>query len=365
MYPPKHRKASVIFLALPVMCAFTHMLDLTTNYMVNDTFGRFLLIWMAHMSYEVIILKYDPQATNDSDDWRARLKSAYTVLFDRNHQPPEKTNGNTNPSKHTYSTVNFLRYHVGKTVVLVLLTDMWDSLIEPPGTYLPGDFTPDKAVFFRRLPASLDLRELRIRFIFTLDWCIMKMFLYEIFHSAFAILFVGLQIDSAAEWSLSLFGSLAEASSVRRYWGKHWHNYIYHSFSSHIKIVTRSWLGLKKGKLHTRLLENTLVFMASGLMHTMVRRTQNEGDGDCWCITIWYTAQMIPIVLEGVVQHMWANVKMRCELQTDNGVNQMLEKLVGYTWVASWFLWCVPKYHFTKYTWEEAILRSRYPQAFA
>jgi hypothetical protein len=366
MYPPKRRKASVLLLTFPVMCAFSHMLDLTTNYTINDTFGRFLLIWMAHMSYEVIILKYNPQATKEGDGWKIRLKSAYSVLFDRNHQQsPEKGDSNANPSKHTYSTVDFLRYHIGKAVVLVLLTDMWDALIEPPNTYLPSDFTPDKAIFFRRLPASLDLRELRIRFVFVLDWCIMKMFLYEIFHSVFAILFVSLQFDSAAEWSLSLFGSLAEAHSVRRYWGKHWHNYIYHSFSSHIKIVTRDWLGLEKRRLHTRLVENTLVFIASGLMHTLVRRVQNGGDGDSWCITVWYSAQMVPIVVEGIVQHVWAGVKMRLGLRTDNRLIRMLEVVVGYTWVASWFLWCVPKYHFTKYAWEEAILRSKYPQAFA
>jgi hypothetical protein len=48
---------------------------------------------------------------------------------------------------------------------------------------------------------------------------------------------------------LSLFGPLSGAWSVRRYWGKHWHNYVYHSFSGHVKILTRQWLGFKGGRL--------------------------------------------------------------------------------------------------------------------
>jgi hypothetical protein len=366
MYPPRYRKASVLLLAFPVMCAFTHMLDLTTNETINDTFGRFLLIWMAHMSYEITIIEYEPQIAPINDGWKPRLKHAYSVLFDRNHQPSSEKEGgyNTTAPKHTYSTFGFLQHHVGKAIVLALLTYVWNTWIEPPNTYLASDFTPDKAIFFRRLPASLDSRELRNRLLHTFDWCIIDMFRYETIHSVFAILFVSLRLDSAAEWSLSLFGSLAEAHSMRRYWGKHWHNYIYHSFSAHVKIVTRHWIGLEKGRVYTRLIENTLVFVASGIMHSMVRRAQHKGDGDTWCVTILYSAQMIPIVVEGILQHVWAKSKIHLNLRVDGKTIGMLEMLVGYAWVASWFLWCVPKYHFTKYAWEKAILRSRYPEAF-
>jgi hypothetical protein len=94
---------------------------------------------------------------------------------------------------------------------------------------------PRLSFFFRRLSEILKYDELYDRTEIVFEWNIVKLWLYDSYHSCFAILYVGiLQLDRAEEWSLSLFGPLSGAWSVRRYWGKHWHNYVYHSFSGHV-----------------------------------------------------------------------------------------------------------------------------------
>ncbi|KAF2128169.1 hypothetical protein P153DRAFT_343390 [Dothidotthia symphoricarpi CBS 119687] len=363
-YPPDHRKLSLLLLALPITYAFKYHLDLTPNASVNDTFGRFLYIWFAHMSYEIAILEFSPSPANSIARKRGgRLREAYKVLFDRNHT--QRRQSTLGPQRrHEFSRLSFLLRHITKVITLYLAMASWYIFLDTPSFTMSSDYGFEKAFFFRRLPSSLNMRELRVRFNFTFQWCIINMLMYDTYHSIFAVLFVGCGLDAPNEWSMSLFGSVSEAWSVRRYWGKHWHNYIYHSFSAHVKIFTRGWLGLKRGRLQTRLLENILVFAASGLMHSLVRWMQDGSDGDIWCIAIWYTAQMLPIVIENVAQNIWGRVKEKLVITSNRSVRE-LERLVGYMWVVGWFMWSVPKQIHTKNEWTDRLMRRRYPVTYA
>ncbi|KAF1851344.1 uncharacterized protein K460DRAFT_270563 [Cucurbitaria berberidis CBS 394.84] len=359
-YPPQYKKLSILLLGLPVTYAFIHQLDLAPNWTVCDTFGRFLYIWYAHMSYEVLILEFTPPVGKEKEGWTARMREAYKVLFDRNHTQLAKTIS----TKHGYgSRWQFVAYHCVKASALYLAMAAWDAYESFLSTTRSVASTREQAYFFRRLASSsspLNTREMYFRLETVFDWCIISMVLYEAYHSLCAVLFVGiLRLDMPSEWSLSLCGGVAEAWSVRRYWGKHWHNYIYHSFSAHVKIVTRGWLGLGRGRLETRLVENGLVFLVSGLMHSLVR-WQQDPDGDVWCITIWYVAQMLPIVVEDVVQIVWHYFRQRVGISGDDRRVDTLETLVGYVWVLGWFMWSVPKYIHTSDAWAEDNFRGRY-----
>lgn len=121
---------------------------------------------------------------------------------------------------------------------------------------------------------------------------------------------------------------------------------------------------MKGGRLETRLLENTLVFAASGLMHSLVRWTQDGSEGDIWCIAIWYTAQMLPIIMEGMVQDGWVRLKKRLQI-TDGRALGVFERLVGYVWVVGWFMWSVPKQIHTRNEWTERLLGREHPVSYA
>jgi hypothetical protein len=358
-YPPKYRKLSILILAIPVAYAFTYHQELAPSYAFCDTFGRFLYIWFAHMSYEVTILEWTPPVVKENDAWRSRVRAAYKVLFDRGHQGMPNEN-----LRHTYSRREFVAQHIWKASYLYILQCIWATFL----TYCvvaPGPVSgPDKGIFFRRLPESLNAAEMWYRFEDFWHWCFINMFMYEAYHSVFAVFFVGLGIDEPSEWSMSLFGSVTEAWSVRRYWGKHWHNYIYHSFSSHTKILTRNWLGMKRGHVVTRLVENTIVFAASGLMHSLVRYVHDGASNDYWVISFWYIGQMVPIIIEGVVQTIWRQKKKELGIQ-DTKWLLIVERVIGYAWVVGFNMWSISKYVHTKDAWRDARMQKMYAEQVA
>ncbi|KAF2820632.1 hypothetical protein CC86DRAFT_116129 [Ophiobolus disseminans] len=360
-YPPKYRKLGIALLAIPVTYAFLWQSYLSASSSLNDTYGRFLYIWFANMSYEVTILEYSPRIVKENDGWKSRVREAYKVLFARAHS--DKTvKGQTVPAtrvpKHNYTKSQFLARHAWKTFSLFALQCAYGILTD---LYINADtvYGADKAIFFRRLPASLNADELWDRTDLVIYWCVINMWMYESYHSAFAVFFVALGLDDPQDWSMTLFGAMSEAWSVRRYWGKHWHDYIYHSFSGHAKIVTRQWLGMRHG-LARRLLENTMVFGVSGLMHSAVRYAQNGGmGGDCWVISFWYLGQMVPIVIEGVVQDLWARFKKQRGIEDTKWLVRA-EKGLGYAWVIGFNMWSVSKYVHTRNDWADKAWRKKY-----
>lgn len=397
-YPPLHKKLSIALLGLPTAYAFYHHEAIAPDFMLSDTIGRFLYIWYVHMSYEVVILEFAPAAQKDKD--KDKVGQAYRVLWDRNHAPfleakarelvrEEKrrdslqddddggqeaaqtvptlavttstaTTATTTTKRdvgtnHGYSYARFTRHHALQFIVLFSIITLYDKFRNY--TYIHSfafAMDPSPGSFFRRLPASLGRDELLYRAQCCWDWTVISLFEYELYYSLCALIFVSLlRFDAPSDWPLSLCGHLSEAWSMRQYWGKHWHNYIYHSFNAHTKILTRQWLGFRRGRTTTRLLENTIVFAVSGIMHTVVRWVQGSS-GSHWPITYWYVGQMVPIILESVVQHYWRMARKRVNTQKYGKSVHAFELAVGYAWVAGWFMWSVPKYNAAAAQWRIA-----------
>jgi hypothetical protein len=359
---PRYRKLSIALLAVPVTYAFIHQKTISVSTSVCDTFGRFLYIWFANMSYEMTILEYTPPDLKENDGWKSKLKQAYKVLFARAHTEFLTKGIPPRCKRHTYSKRKFLIRHAITACSLYIAQSLYTTLTSYYISSHPV-YGPDKAIFFRRLPDSLNAAELWDRFDLTIHWCIINMWMYETYHSAFAIFFVGLGFDAPTDWAMSLFGPISEAWSVRRYWGKHWHDYIYHSFSGHTKIVTRQWLGMRQGLLR-RLVENTMVFGVSGVMHTAVRYAQHGETGDYWCITFWYLGQMIPIIIEGVVLDLWKRAKFELGIKDSKWLGRA-EKTVGYAWVIAFNMWSVAKYVHTRNDWADKAWRKKYAKELA
>ena len=375
-YPPKNRKLAFMILCLPVCHAFSRMLDLTPWFTVNDTFGRFLYIWLFHMSHTFLLLEFTPSTTNKGDDgWRNTLQQAYKVLFARHPCSFLSSSSVSRESErkkrkgrrlHRLGRRDFCLHHTAKAGLAIGVMWVWDTYIDPL-TYTPS-FDFDRASFLRRIPQSLTRSEILARLTMTWDICVGDMIYFESWHSLFCILFVGiLRLDGAKEWELGLFGSLRDSWTGRRYWGVYWHDFVYESFSAHVKVLTRSRLKLKRGKAMTRILENALVFAASGLMHSLVRWVQTGGQGEIWCVAIWYSSQIIPIMIEEIVQAMWARSALRVWLQRRFGERNTgrLDRAVGYMWVFGWMFWSVPKYLIVRSSWEMASLERKYPDLFA
>lgn len=377
-YPPRHRTFAFFLLCVPTCYAFIHHLELTPWYSLNDTFGRMLYIWLAYMSYAFLLARAHPNIEQGTG-WKERLRWAGKVLYTRHlgeYYTPASTHQAVDGKEkdpdevavprrrrdpqHHLTRFAFCLRHLARAVLFLATNHIYDTHLTPPSTYPP-------ASFLRRLPSTLSPPDLQLRAMMTWDVCISDMLYFESVYSLFAILWVGIfRLDDAPEWSLCLFGHLADCTSVRAYWGAYWHDFINASFAAHGKVLARRVLGMdRRGK--RRLLENAVVFVASGLMHSLVRYVQTEGRGEVWTVAMWYGAQMLPIVIEGVVQRFWSRSGARERLRVRLGevVVVRLERAVGYAWVLCWMFWSVSKYLLTRHAWELEELQRRYPDLFA
>jgi hypothetical protein len=359
------------------------------------------------MSYEVCVVEFAPvlpQEKRNMGKWeqmKEKVRQVNKVLFDRNHTqifqkhehdlPPtsddvstaredtgeeqytatdKKTdepvvlsthvlNGVVLPKGHPhgYSRWKFVGYHIIKGTIchgLEALYNHYDDhfspLVVPPSVYMK----PELASYYQRLAMTPIYREMYWRLQLAFDWNVVSLWSYESYHSFFAVLYVASGLDEPHEWSTTLFGPFSSAWSVRRYWGKHWHNYVYHSLTGHIKCMTRGWLGMMRGAMSTRLIENTLVLLASGLMHSLVRWYQVAPSGEYWIICYWYVAQMLPIIFEGSVATLWSKLRKWLGFGADTRWLNALEYAIGYFWVIAWFVYSIGKYRQTRAAWAEA-----------
>ncbi|KAJ5021156.1 hypothetical protein J3E71DRAFT_186324 [Bipolaris maydis] len=359
-YPPATslaRKQSIVYLFVPLFFVFRYCEYISPKDDHVDTLARACLIWFAHMSYEVCILEFKPNVRPGPGETKERIKQAYKVFFDRSHSQyiPQAR------YQHGYSRWQFVCYHLFKALRLYAQQYAWEYYeyhVSPfhrdPDSYVKEDHIH----FFSRLPSSLHYREVYWRTEEAFSWNMPTKWLYESYHSIFAALHVALGIDGPEEWGLGAYGNLSAAWSVRRYWRHYWHNYIYHSFSGHVKCVTRGWLRMPRNTL-TRLLENMLVFFLSGLMHSAVR-WQVAPWGDIWAITFMYTSQMIPLVIEGGVIYCWSKARRSLGYGPDAKWINRFEYAIGYCWVFAWQFYSISTYLLVRDKWTDEKLAKTY-----
>jgi hypothetical protein len=91
------------------------------------------------------------------------------------------------------------------------------------------DFAPDKRGFLPLRPISP--RDITLRILITAQWIMGSYASLTIAHRIAAIFFVSvLRWDDSSQWP-PLFGSIAEAYSLRRFWGKFWHKLHFETFA--------------------------------------------------------------------------------------------------------------------------------------
>lgn len=211
-------------------------------------------------------------------------------------------------------------------------------------SWTQDDFAPPKQVFLRRLVGFSDIpittREIIIRMHFVLGRVLPDYLVLSSYHDILAIIAVSTNLNLPQEWP-PLFGSIAQAFTVRKYWARFWHLLIYRSFN-HAAASLSKLLGIRMPQ--ARYLNNAMVFVLSGLMHALVdwKMTETSGCG-CWGMAVWFWLQIFGIMIEEAVQKTWVLIEK--QFLTSRQILRLssLKRTVGYLWVLCWLFWSVPK----------------------
>jgi hypothetical protein len=213
------------------------------------------------------------------------------------------------------------------------------------GFTFEGDYALYKASILRRFVKQLlstsntppiTKREFAVRAREALGNSAPDYLILSVYHDVFAIIFMTLGFDESWEWP-PLFGQVTQAYSMRRYWSMFWHKLIYRSFNSHAAVISNA-LGINHKTVFSRIFNNSLVFLLSGIMHGAV--LWQFGVKCAWSASMRYwLLQPVALVLEGVVQFLWEKFRRRFLNCVRPGVLGVFERVVGHTWVVTWLLW--------------------------
>lgn len=159
-----------------------------------------------------------------------------------------------------------------------------------------------------------------------------------------------LRLDRPEDWP-PLFGSLSEAYSIRRFWGKFWHRLVVRPYSKFGKLFSRRIVGLRPHSEADRILVFFTVFCLSGVAHAFVAWWEL---GQCayWTRDIaWFGGNFGAGAFEMIVVRLLRSLALRmCWAKPWRQMSEtpFFAKAVGFAWVFGFFFWSVPKWQYPK-----------------
>ncbi|KAK2750563.1 hypothetical protein CKAH01_17938 [Colletotrichum kahawae] len=251
----------------------------------------------------------------------------------------------------------FLIRRVSKVGLLLV----FNSFVNEARIYLKSDlldFTPDKYPIIRPILSQIIFdcsrddcthdpvtqRQILVRTFTVLSWIWSNFLILESYHALLSTTFVLPGIDNPADWP-PLFGSIADAWTVQRFWGRFWHRIATPTLTTWTRIILRI-----KHDPQTTFEKATVafgVFFLSGIMHmTAAWRT---GEGYIHLDVMFFCANFFAIAIEIVVSRAWMQVVRRAKLKPGAEARVcMASRWFGYLWTFAWFFWMAPRWLYPK-----------------
>ncbi|KAJ6068824.1 hypothetical protein N7499_010711 [Penicillium canescens] len=165
-----------------------------------------------------------------------------------------------------------------------------------------------------------------------ITWSVVARILIDLNARIFAILCVGLGLDTPAD-SPPTFGTMADAYSLRNFWGKFWHQLLRQPFTSLSNFIARDVLCLPRSSLVERYTNVFIVFFFSGLLHLLVDilgcvPAQESGS------MFFFLSFVLGFMIEDGVKAMWKS--MYPQAKESAGPPPLWQRALGFVWVMVW-----------------------------
>ncbi|OAX38573.1 hypothetical protein K503DRAFT_691336, partial [Rhizopogon vinicolor AM-OR11-026] len=141
-----------------------------------------------------------------------------------------------------------------------------------------------------------------------------------------------------------LFGVWVDAYTIRRFWGRTWHQMLRRILTP-LGKATSSAFGFKRGTLESSYTQLYVAFFLSGLMHTggdIVLSSHTSTVSRSFFSMPFFLLQAFAITLEDMFIWIAGRLNVKSNLWT---------RVLGYVWVAAWFGWCVPEFVKNQVRW--------------
>ena len=331
------------------LLAFRRVTDITSSAEWSSLLGFFVLLWVSHI---VKLWALDTHVA--PSDWRMTYKALFdfrgigaqkqrtkisldtpdinVTVFE------EKECKETNSSKGTRNCIFLLR-RLASAIIIFLLDQAYTITYSMLLQLTYADFDPSKQSYLRRI-RTITVRETTIRswLVFNFVWSSWAIFTAT--HDLLAFAFVAVGIDEPEDWP-SLYGSIFEAYSIRRFWGRFWHYLVQRSYSTYGSLLSQKILRLPPGSFADRTCVSFSVFLISGIVHACITAQLGFTCG-YWEDIAFFMMCHTALFIEASVQR-FASLAFG-----GSRPNGWICRLVGYTWVFGFLFWVLPKHQYPK-----------------
>ena len=332
------------------LLAFRGVTDVTSWAELSSLLGFFVLLWISHIVKMLILDKSTPPT------WRM----AYRALLDFRGVSAKKQNlgvsyetpdigvnvlGEKEESRRSTSAFKdserrtFLLKRLTSAATIWFLNHAY-TISYPLLLHLSyADFHPSKQIFLRRI-RLVTARETALRswLVFHFVWSSWSIFTAT--HDLLAFAHVAIGIDEPEDWP-RLYGSVFEAYTMRRFWGKFWHRLVQRSYGAHGSVISRKILRLPPGSVTDRICVSFSIFLTSGVVHAFIT-VQHGFKCGYWEDLGFFMMSYAALLGEEGAQR--ATSQAFGTTWQKGGTCRVL----GYTWVFGFLFWVLPKHQYAK-----------------
>lgn len=334
------------------LLAFHRFTEITSWTELSSLLCFFVLLWISHI---VKLLAFD-KATSPLD-WRM----TYNILFDFRGIGTGKHDADTaletTDTKMTMSSSQkkksrrllssskdsqrriFLLKRLASAAAILIVNQYYTIIYSQLLDLSYGDFHSSKQSYLRRI-RIVTARETAIRswIVFHFVWSSWTMFTAS--HDILAFAHVALGMDEPDDWP-RLFGSVFEAYSIRRFWGKFWHHLVQRSYGTYGYFLSQKILRLSPGSLADRTCVRFSVFLISGIVHACITVQLGFKCG-YWEDLAFFVMCFAALLFEEGMQ------RAAYRAFGEAWQNGWICRILGYIWVFGFFFWVLPKHQYPK-----------------
>ncbi|RDW65127.1 hypothetical protein BP6252_10778 [Coleophoma cylindrospora] len=344
------QRASFYLLSIAIAAQLQYSIPAFTG---NGTYdGAFMsYIWILHLrAFDLLFCEAvylsaampSPSLIATIQSTLSRLVAAWCLLFNlRNINRPRRVKNlpawSSRHPEYVPEKSEFVKRRLLHILTTYLMLDAIFALLPAPN---PVEDVPEHKQPLLSRMGDITLEEIIARPITVIlpAFSIYGMFTipYNI-AASFTVLFCG---GKPQHWP-PIFGSLPDAYTLRRFWGKFWHQLLRSSLEACTSFLITCVFGISSHhKTLIRYLRVFLAFYITALIHIPGVVVLGGSPFASGCPT-FFIMQAVGILIESMVIYLWSAIS---RTPIDNMPTRRMTKVLGYVWVLAWTSWTGPSF---------------------
>jgi hypothetical protein len=239
-------------------------------------------------------------------------------------------------------TINSSRFCVRQCVIA-----LWQLLVLALLVSASQQLVPPKTTCRHILPALVDYSGLNVG-LWVILWIVLARITIDSTYRLASVVFVATGICAPETWPPA-FNSVFDAWTLRRFWGRYWHQWLRWPFTATATVFIRDICCLSKPGFMERYLRVLSVFMLSSVLHLIFDICIGVPLQESGALR-FYCGFTLGFMIEDGVQSLWARVfgesrglsrekdeRIEAEVEEAMAATPLWHRVVGYIWVCTWF----------------------------